>query len=148
MADRIEQVKWILDGQAGIGWCIASDRAETRAALAEILGGMPDPQFAALLQGELHIQVTAPPCVAVFYVGSYRAILAGAADAKEVEIRTELVYLCSSLERLSFPEVKAAVAQALTVATERLAGRSDLQALQIAGMAGGGSCPGGAQRPI
>jgi hypothetical protein len=148
MIDRIEQAKRILDGQAGIGWYIASDRVETRAALAKILVEMPDSQFAALLQGELHIQVTAPPCAAGFYVGSFRATLAGGAGAEEVTVRTEFVYLCSSLERLSFPEVKAAAAQALTVAMERLAGRSDLQALQIAGMADGGLCPGGTQRSI
>jgi hypothetical protein len=146
MSDRDIQIERMLEGETG-RFYIGPDRVQTRAALKGVLADLAETEFARLADAERCVQVMAPVCGRFFEVGTHRIILTGAGTGEKVEVHTEFVYLSPLLEHLSPSEVHLYVAQALTLALERLAGHSDIAALQIAGLLGAGSPPGGASRP-
>jgi hypothetical protein len=132
----------MLEGKTGRCY-IGSDRVQTRVALKGVLADLTETEFARLADTDRCIQIVAPACHIVFQVGTHQIIPAAAG----VEVRTAFVYLSPLLERASLGEAQSCVAQALTVALEWLAGRSDIALLQIAGVAGARSPAGGAARP-
>ena len=131
-------IEGLLAGDVG-GWYFGPDRSRTKAAVQEALETFSGEQLAALLAGELRVQVTAPPCSTRFHVASVQVVFPGAAEGYRAEVRLEVIYLAAELESLPIEELRKSVFQAFVVAVERLAGHSDLQSLQAAGMIAGPS---------
>lgn len=106
-----------------------------------------------MFAGSLHVQVSAPPCRATFFV-AFAGITVSPADGQEkaaavcapVQAHVEFVYFAAVLEWMDDADVRTAVRQGLTVALERLAGRTTQQAMQIAGITGNAP-DGGAGQP-
>jgi hypothetical protein len=137
----------MLEGETGRCY-IGPDRAQTRAALREVLADLPEAEFARLMDDpDRCVHVMAPAGNVFYQVASHRIIVTGAATGEKVEVHTEWVFLHPFLEHLSVIETRSQVAQAFTMALARLAGHSDLAALQLAGSTEAVVPAGGVRRP-